>query len=121
MCALARLVTSGDSSPKTAISASIHRCALIREIRRKLSSDYAMMLQAGWRQTSVATGSILYVPVAALAPASGVRFNPAVTLVMALPCEIGFGTAALHAPTQIAGCVAGALLSGGLNDPHSEI
>jgi glycerol uptake facilitator-like aquaporin len=34
-----------------------------------------------------------------------------VTLVMALRRELGIGTAALYAPTQIAGCIAGALLA----------
>ncbi len=60
---------------------------------------------------TAATAAILYVLITALGPISGAHFNPAVTLVMALRREIAPAPAALYALTQIAGCVAGALLA----------
>ena len=60
---------------------------------------------------TVATAAILYVLITALGPISGAHFNPAVTLAMALRREIAPAPAALYALTQIAGCVAGALLA----------
>lgn len=60
---------------------------------------------------TAATAAILFVLITALGPISGAHFNPAVTLVMLLRREIGFGAAALYIIVQIAGCVAGAVLA----------
>jgi glycerol uptake facilitator-like aquaporin len=60
---------------------------------------------------TLATAAILFVLIAAFGPISGAHFNPAVTLVMALRRETGFGAAILYAFVQVAGCVAGAALA----------
>ena len=60
---------------------------------------------------TVATGAILYVLIAILGPVSGAHFNPAVTLVFALRCEIGAGLAGAYAAAQVAGGVVGAWLA----------
>lgn len=60
---------------------------------------------------TAATAAILFVLVTTLGPISGAHFNPAVTLVMALRCELGLGSALLYAPVQVLGCIAGAALA----------
>ena len=60
---------------------------------------------------TLATAAILYVLITALEPLSGAHFNPAVTLVMALRRELSADAAGLYIFTQIAGCIAGALLA----------
>jgi glycerol uptake facilitator-like aquaporin len=60
---------------------------------------------------TAATGAILYVLVSALGPISGAHFNPAVTLVMALRRQMSPAAALAYVPTQIIGCVLGALLA----------
>jgi glycerol uptake facilitator-like aquaporin len=60
---------------------------------------------------TIATAAMLFVLIQALGPISGAHFNPAVSLVMALRGELGWGGLALYAPIQIAGCVAGAVLA----------
>jgi len=56
---------------------------------------------------TLATGAILFVLIAMLAPVSGAHFNPAVTLVMRLRGHIGSGTAAIYVVSQLAGGIAG--------------
>lgn len=56
---------------------------------------------------SIATGAILFVLIAVLAPVSGAHFNPAVTLVFALRREIAVGSAVLYVAAQLAGGLAG--------------
>jgi glycerol uptake facilitator-like aquaporin len=60
---------------------------------------------------TAATGTILYVLIAALGPISGAHFNPAVTLVATLQGELQLSEAFLYAATQILGCVLGAWLA----------
>lgn len=56
---------------------------------------------------TLATGAILFVLIAVLAPISGAHFNPAVTLVMTLRRELMAGEAALYVAVQIAGGLLG--------------
>ncbi|MBI3440116.1 MAG: aquaporin family protein [Proteobacteria bacterium] len=63
-----------------------------------------------------ATAAILYVLITALGPISGAHFNPAVTLVMTLRRQLGAAHALAYVITQIAGCVAGALLAHAMFD-----
>ncbi len=56
---------------------------------------------------TIATGAILFVLIAALAPVSGAHFNPAVTLVFALRREIAAGAALLFVAAQLAGGMIG--------------
>ena len=56
---------------------------------------------------TIATGAILFVLIAALAPVSGAHFNPAVTLVFALRREIGAGAAGAFVAAQLAGGLLG--------------
>lgn len=65
---------------------------------------------------TAATAAILYVLITALGPISGAHFNPAVTAVMALRRELGWGDAAGYVLAQIAGCIAGAMLAHALFD-----
>ena len=58
---------------------------------------------------TLATGAILFVLIAMLAPVSGAHFNPAVTLVMASRREIGWGDVAPYILVQLAGGFLGAL------------
>ena len=52
---------------------------------------------------TIATGAILFVMIALLAPISGAHFNPAVTLAMAVRREITPGTALAYILAQLAG------------------
>ena len=56
---------------------------------------------------TIATGAMLFVLVAMLAPVSGAHLNPAVTLVMRLRGQIRTDTALLYAMAQIAGGIVG--------------
>jgi len=60
---------------------------------------------------TAATGAILWVLVATLAPISGAHFNPAVTLGFLIRKDIRIGLAALYVLMQIIGCIAGAWLA----------
>ncbi|MEM7728216.1 MAG: aquaporin [Pseudomonadota bacterium] len=60
---------------------------------------------------TAATGAILWVLVATLAPVSGAHFNPAVTLAFLLRQDIGPGLAALYIVAQVLGCIGGAWLA----------
>ncbi|WP_298019697.1 MIP/aquaporin family protein [uncultured Parasphingopyxis sp.] len=56
---------------------------------------------------TLATGAILFVLIAMLAPISGAHFNPAVTLVAAIRREIGMGEGLLYLGAQLAGGILG--------------
>lgn len=56
---------------------------------------------------TLATGAILFVLIAILAPISGAHFNPAVTLVMTLRKELTAGEAVLFVLAQLAGGILG--------------
>lgn len=58
---------------------------------------------------TLATGAILFVLIAMLAPVSGAHFNPAVTLVMAWRGELPWRDAAPYVLAQLAGGLLGAL------------
>lgn len=57
---------------------------------------------------TIATGAILFVLIAMLAPISGAHFNPAVTLAFAVRREIGVGMAAQYVAAQLFGGTFGA-------------
>ncbi|MDQ0466152.1 glycerol uptake facilitator-like aquaporin [Caulobacter ginsengisoli] len=57
---------------------------------------------------TLATGAGLVVLIVVFGPISGAHFNPAVSLVAALNCELTWREAGLYALAQIAGCIAGA-------------
>jgi glycerol uptake facilitator-like aquaporin len=57
---------------------------------------------------SIATGAILFVLIAMLAPVSGAHFNPAVSAVMAARGVLTWREAALYIVTQLAGGLLGA-------------
>lgn len=56
---------------------------------------------------TLATGAILFVLIAILAPISGAHFNPAVTLVMALRKELNAAESALFVSAQLIGGIIG--------------
>jgi len=56
---------------------------------------------------TLATGAILFVLIAILAPVSGAHFNPAVTLVMALRKELNAAASALFVTAQLIGGIIG--------------
>ena len=56
---------------------------------------------------TIATGAILFVIIAALAPVSGAHFNPAVTLVFALRREIAPAAALAFVVAQLVGGMLG--------------
>ena len=60
---------------------------------------------------TIATGAILWVLVAILAPISGAHFNPAVTLAFFLKKEISPGLALSYVGIQIIGCIIGAWMA----------
>lgn len=60
---------------------------------------------------TAATAAMLFVIITAFGPISGAHFNPAVTLVCALRRELSPGLACLYGLTQVAGCIAGAMLA----------
>jgi glycerol uptake facilitator-like aquaporin len=60
---------------------------------------------------TLATGAGLVVLITIFGPLSGAHFNPAVTLVMALRREIGWGQAAAYAAVQIVGAILGVWLA----------
>jgi glycerol uptake facilitator-like aquaporin len=60
---------------------------------------------------SLATGAALFVLITILGPVSGAHFNPAVTLVMRLKIAISNSDAVLYAVAQIAGGIAGVLIT----------
>lgn len=57
---------------------------------------------------TIATGAILYVLIAMLAPVSGAHFNPAVTLAFLIRRDIGAALAALYVAAQLVGGALGA-------------
>ena len=58
---------------------------------------------------TLATGAMLFVLIVMLGPVSGAQFNPAVSLVMALRGELGWGEAAAFVLAQLCGGLLGAL------------
>lgn len=56
---------------------------------------------------TIATGAILWVLVATLAPISGAHFNPAVTLAFLLRKDISPGLSVLYVIMQVCGCICG--------------
>ena len=60
---------------------------------------------------TLATATVLYVLISALAPISGAHFNPAVTLVAMLRRELSRTEAFAFVAVQVVGCVAGAVLA----------
>jgi len=73
----------------------------------RLTSDIALQLLCN----TLATGAILFVIIAALAPVSGAHFNPAVTLVTYLNRGIAARAAAAYVAAQLVGAVLGVLLA----------
>jgi glycerol uptake facilitator-like aquaporin len=73
----------------------------------RLTSDVALALLCN----TLATGAILFVLIAVLAPVSGAHFNPAVTLVMLLGRRITLHHAAAYMIAQIAGAMLGVFLA----------
>ena len=63
---------------------------------------------------TIATGAILFVLIAALAPVSGAHFNPAVTLVYALRREIGSALAVAYVAAQLVGGLLGVWAAHGM-------
>jgi glycerol uptake facilitator-like aquaporin len=73
----------------------------------KLTSDTALALLGN----TLPTGSILVVLITILGPLSGAHFNPAVTLIFALRCDLEARAALFYVLSQIAGGIAGSLLA----------
>ena len=65
---------------------------------------------------AIATGAMLYVLIAMLAPLSGAHFNPVVTLAMALRRELAPAEAAAYIAVQLAAAVAGVMLAHAMFD-----
>jgi glycerol uptake facilitator-like aquaporin len=63
---------------------------------------------------TIATGAVLWVIVAIMAPVSGAHFNPAVTLAFLLRGQIRLSLAAGFVLVQVIGCLAGAFLAHGM-------
>lgn len=63
---------------------------------------------------TIATGAVLWVIVATMAPISGAHFNPAVTLAFLLRGQINLPLAVGFILVQVIGCLAGALLAHGM-------
>jgi glycerol uptake facilitator-like aquaporin len=72
-----------------------------------LTGDAAVALLAN----SLATGAILVVLIALLAPVSGAHFNPVVSLVFALRRELPLREASLYMAAQISAGIAGTILA----------
>lgn len=60
---------------------------------------------------AIATGAILWVLVATMAPISGAHFNPAVTLAFLLRKDISPSLSGLYVVMQVCGCICGAWLA----------
>jgi glycerol uptake facilitator-like aquaporin len=65
---------------------------------------------------TIPTGAILVVLIAMLAPISGAHFNPAVSLVMAIRRDLGWGTLPLYLIAQVGGGYLGSLIAHGMFD-----
>lgn len=78
----------------------------------RLTADAALALLCN----AIATGAILVVLIAVLAPISGAHFNPAVSLVFALRRDLRAGDAALYVAAQISGGVVGAIAAHAMFD-----
>lgn len=60
---------------------------------------------------TIATGAVLWVIVATMAPVSGAHFNPAVTLAFLLRGQVSLTLAVGFVVVQVMGCLAGAVLA----------
>jgi glycerol uptake facilitator-like aquaporin len=78
----------------------------------RLTDDTAVALLAN----AVATGGALIVLIWVFAPLSGAQFNPVVTAVLAARGEVAAGTALMFVAAQVAGGVAGTILSHAMFD-----
>ncbi len=100
--ALRRLVAEG-----------IGTCLLVAAVvgsgimAQNLTPDSVLALLAN----TIATGAALVVLISIFGPISGAQFNPAVTLVFALRRELALREALLYIVAQIAGGIAGTMLS----------
>ena len=65
---------------------------------------------------AVATAALLLVLISTLGPISGAHFNPAVSLVMALRCDLSWRRFAAYVPAQAFGAVLGVLLAHAMFD-----
>ena len=65
---------------------------------------------------TLATGAVLPVLIVIFAPVSGAHFNPAVTAVFALRCELPPGVAAAYCAAQVVGTVIGVALAHAMFD-----
>lgn len=73
----------------------------------RLTDDVALALLGN----TLPTGAILFVLITLLGPISGAHFNPAVSLVMAVQGQLGWGMAGLYGLAQVAGGVAGTVVA----------
>jgi glycerol uptake facilitator-like aquaporin len=73
----------------------------------RLTTDTALALLGN----TLPTGAILVVLISILGPISGAHFNPAVTMVFALKCELTPRAAIGYVLAQIAGGIAGAIVA----------
>lgn len=73
----------------------------------RLTQDVALALLAN----TIATAAVLVVLITVLGPVSGAHFNPAVSLVFAVRCELPLGLLGLYVAAQLFGGVAGTALA----------
>lgn len=73
----------------------------------RLTADTAVALLAN----SLATGAILAVAIALLAPVSGAHFNPAVSLAMALSRRLAWPDFAIYCAAQAGGALIGTIIA----------
>ena len=73
----------------------------------RLTDDVALSLLAN----TIATGAALFMLITTFGPVSGAHFNPIVTLIFALRCDINAPLALGYLAAQCAGGVAGTLLA----------
>jgi glycerol uptake facilitator-like aquaporin len=62
-------------------------------------------------ENAAATGAGLYALILMMAPVSGAHFNPVVSFIDAALGGIGWRTALIYLPAQIAGCITGAVVA----------
>ncbi|MCC6735197.1 MAG: aquaporin family protein [Bauldia sp.] len=100
---------SGFDLPRRLAAEALGSCFLVATVvgsgimATRLSDDVAVALLCN----AIATGAMLAVLIAILAPFSGAHFNPAVTLVAAGRREAGPREAAFYIVAQVGGAVAG--------------
>jgi glycerol uptake facilitator-like aquaporin len=77
---------------------------------QRLSTDTGLQLL----ENAAATAAGLFAIILMFGPVSGAHFNPVVTLVDAASGGLAWRDAAAYVPTQVAGCIAGAVLANGM-------